>query len=439
MNRDGKTAKVSMPSPSEATLGPPAGEPAAEGNPKVTPEAFALALLIASSLQIMENLLPRFPLFPWMRIGISYVVILPFLLQYGPRAAFALFLARNVISILYGGQPLTTFLIGSGSGAVAFLGLGAPVAWAHRRGWLGILGASILLATAFNLAQLAAVNVALIRHAGFYFQTGPILAWSLISGAAVALLIRFSHGELTELFSSAPAKPDEKSGSGGNVSLPGAPNPSHAGPIKPSIKPSIAPSPISPFLLGLAALILLFAFPDLRVQLPALAVLLILVRDRIRMLVNAWPFFFYLAWLHLFHTSGAYIVGEWITREGAGNFAVYAVRLADLILLGRWLSARFPWQWAGRSRSPYLQGFLLTLPLLPDMFAPSLVLGKDILRALAAGKRSGALAPAFAAWKGRMAEAAESTRAGRTVPEKHILSSGETRRPVPMRHRPSKE
>ena len=153
----------------------------------------------------MENLLPRLPLFPWMRVGFSYVVILPFLMQYGPRAAFALFLARNLISILYGGQPLTTFLIGSGAGAMTFLAAGPPVAWAYRRGLLGILGASIVLATAFNLSQLAAVNVTLIRHSGFFFQVGPILAWSLVSGAAVAMLIRFSDGELMRLFAPAPA------------------------------------------------------------------------------------------------------------------------------------------------------------------------------------------------------------------------------------------
>ncbi|MDQ3003218.1 MAG: Gx transporter family protein, partial [Fibrobacterota bacterium] len=180
-----------MPSPFEASAHAAIPDPERElrsgwGNTKVTPEAFALALLVASSFQIMENLLPRIPLFPWMRMGFSYVVILPFLLHYGPRAAFALFLARNFITVLYGGQPLTTFLIGSGSGALALLGLGQPVAWAYRRGWMGILGSSILLAAGFNLIQLAMVNFAFIRHSGFFFQVGPILAWSLISGAIIA-------------------------------------------------------------------------------------------------------------------------------------------------------------------------------------------------------------------------------------------------------------
>lgn len=358
----------------------------ADGGSTVSREAFALALLVASSLQIMENLLPRFPLFPWMRVGFSYVVILPFLLQYGSKAAFILFLARNIIAILYGGQPLTTFLIGSGAGAMAFLCAGQPVAWAYRRGWMGILGASIVMATAFNLSQLAAVNVTLIRHSGFYFQTGPILAWSLVSGAAVALLIRFSDGELMRLFAP-PARPETES----------APN------------PDIPPSAHAVhFLGGMTLLVFLFAVTDIRFQAPMLVVLLASVPGRFRLLWNTWPFFFYLAWLHLFRTSGEYLIGEWITREGVLNFALYSARLANLILLGRWLSRRFPWQWMGFSKSPYIQGFLLVLPLLPDIFRPSLRLGKDILRSLMAGKRAGALAPAFETWKDRMAEAAKA-------------------------------
>jgi uncharacterized membrane protein len=359
-----------------------------------SPETFALALLAASSLQIMENLLPRVPIFPWMRIGFSHVILLPFLFQFGPRAAFALFLGRNCIGLLYGGQPLTTFLISSGSGLFALLGLGHPVDRAYRRGLLGILGASVLLATGFNLAQLALVNWALIRHVGFFFQTGPILAWSLFSGACVALLIRFSENELSGLFapsgSIAPSRTD---------SAVAAPESSPAGSAL-------------PFLAGLAALAGLMASSDLRMQLPALALLVFAVPKRGSLLSHSWPFFFYLAWLHLFHTSGAYILGDWITREGAMRFAEYSVRLANLILLGRWLSARFPWRWTERFRSPYLQGYLLALPLLADLFKPSLDLGREMLRGLLAGKRKGLLAPAFQAWQERMRDAARSAAEG---------------------------
>lgn len=395
-------------------------EPAAAGEPteagrayglgslRITPEGFALALLIASSLQIMENILPRIPLFPWMRVGFSYVVILPFLLQYGPRAAFALFLARNLISILYGGQPLTTFLIGSSAGALTFLGAGPPLAWAYRRGWLGMVGVGILMATVFNVAQLALVNLTLIRHSGFYFQTGPILAWSLVSGTAVACLILFSEQELSGLFAS--PRPFPGPGAGESQAAASAPK---AAAAAVSYAPTGLPrAKTAPFLFGLALLVALMAVPDMRLQAPLLAVLAWLVRQRFRVLIQAWPFFFYLGWLHLFHTPGAYLWGEWITREGLQQFAVYALRLANLILLGRWLSGHFPWQWAGRSRSPYLRGFLLALPLFTDLFRPSLEFGREMIRRLWAGQRKGVLAPAFDSWRAKMEEAAIAAENG---------------------------
>jgi hypothetical protein len=235
---------------------------------------------------------------------------------------------------------------------------------------------------------MAAVNLTLIRHAGFYFQTGPILAWSLVSGAAIALLIRFSHAELIGLFS--PANPDDAQVS--------------------ARVPAAMRARTLEFSFGLACLGLLALLPLAWVQSAALALLAFLVRDRLRLLMHAWPFFFYLAWLHLFHTSGVFWIGEWITREGAGNFALYAVRLANLILLGRWLSQRFPWQWMGSSQSVYPQGLLLSLPLLPDLFRASLALGGKMLRELAAGKRQGVLGPAFKAWREKLAEAARDAR-----------------------------
>lgn len=361
----------------------PRSEPAASHAVGLTAGVFALALVAASSLQIMEILIPRFPLFPWMRLGLSYIIILPFLLRYGGRAAFALLVARNLITLLYGGQPFSTFLIGTGAGAVALLSIGPLLRAAYSRDLLGITGISVCLASVFNLSQLTLVNLALIRHAGFFVQLGPILAWSLFSGVLVAALIRLSEKEIPAFLTVAPktasATPQANPLKEGNVWI---------------------------FLVGLMGMAGILLVPSASLQVTALLVLALVSRDRGKALLVAWPFLFYLAWLHLFHTSGEYLIGDWVTREGLRDFVCHAARLGNLILLGRWVSRRFPWQWTRHSQSGstgrqslYVQGFLLALPLLPNLFKPSLELGRIVVRKLWTGNHTDAMSPAFSAWR----------------------------------------
>ena len=388
-----------MPSPSEISEVPRSATKTPSSSP-ITPEAFALALLVACSLQIIENLLPRIPFFPWMRLGLSYVVILPFLLEFGPIAAFALLGSRNLIAILYGGQPFTTFLIGTGAGGLALLGLGSIVRTASRRGWMGILAASILLAVAFNLGQLALVKWFLIQHTGFYFLIGPMLTWSLFSGTLIALLVRFSEADLAHIFTLHTT-----------VSLTNK----HKSPIS-AASEQIISRPILPFLLGLLALFGLFIGNLFWIQVPSLIFLLSLSQDRGKLLLAAWPFFFYLVWLHLFHTPGEYLFRDWITREGLNACGIHVLRLGNYILLGRWLTRQFPWRPGVNSQSPYLQGFLLALPLLANMFESSLEFGREIGRRLWAGQRKGVLTPAFEAWQKKMEAAVQDAQAGTVNP-----------------------
>jgi len=98
------------------------------------PRLFAGALLAASGLQLVELLLPRIPLIPWMRPGFSWIVILPFLLDFGVGPTLALFLSRNLLSMAFGGQPASTFLISSTAGGLALLLLGASLRRACRGG-----------------------------------------------------------------------------------------------------------------------------------------------------------------------------------------------------------------------------------------------------------------------------------------------------------------
>jgi uncharacterized membrane protein len=346
---------------------------------RLTPDAFALALLLASSLQIMENLVPRVPIFPWLKIGLSYAIILPFLLAYGAPSAFALLVARNLLGVLYGGQMFSTFLISTGSGAVAFLIFGAPVAWAFHRKLFGLVGVSVMLATIFNLSQLILVEWILIGHAGFFFQIGPLLAWSIVSGVGVAWLIRLSAPDLES------ALEWENRAE--------------------SVREAVAR--VEParwkFPAGLALLGVVLFLPSLEWQLAGTGGMIFASRRHrlpvLRSLRAAWPLLFYLGWLHLFHTPGRIVGWGGMTEEGVKAFGFHTVRLINLVVVGQALSRVFPIAWMRRSRHPAVQGFLVALPLLPGLFSFSVAAGKQVVARWRAGDRKRLLTPLFEAWK----------------------------------------
>lgn len=355
-----------------------------------TPEIFALCLVAAAGLQVMENILPRFPLFPWMRLGLSYVIILPFLLRYGVRPALALLLARNGMTLLFGGQPLSTFLIGTGAGLASFLVLGGAIRWAYSRRLMGLVGAGVLLASGFNLAQLALVKWTLVRHSGFFVQSGPLLAWSLASGTAVALLIRLSAGEIGQFLSDA------------GMTAPETGEESRSGKTRPGELPEGRPAYALAAIMAMATLLITDS-PSIQAT-GFLMFAAISGRDGARTLRQAWPFFFFLAWLHLLRTPGTMLPGGWTTREGLHAFILHGLRLGNLILAGKLASSNIPWRWLGRRESIYIRGFTLALPLMPTLFPRSIALGKEILGDLKAGRRENLLAKPLRAWRLEMSD-----------------------------------
>jgi uncharacterized membrane protein len=370
-------------------------------NPRLTPEVFALALLLCSSLQIMENLLPRIPLFPWLKLGLSYVVILPFLLRFGALPAFALLIGRNVLGVLYGGQLFSTFLISTGSGAVAFLAAGPVVVWAHRRNLLGVPGISVLTAAVFNLSQLVLVEWVVIGHSGFYFQVGPLLLWSVVSGLGIAWLIGLSREDLAGAWETQGGSRAARESLGAGNAVPA--------------EGRLRTAAFAAALTAVAVVMLTPSFTAQGLFVP-LAVLAAWRapgaaagsrvtgggRRVFTSVLAAWPLFFYLGWLHLFHTSGRLeMMG--VTREGIDAFAFHGLRLVNLILAGQWVARTIPLAWMRRSRHPALQGFLLALPLLPGIFRFSVTAGRQIARRVLKGERTRLLTPVFEAWKKSLA------------------------------------
>jgi len=316
-------------------------------SPEASDRIRAGALLLASGLQIAESLVPRVPLFPWLRLGLSWAVILPFLSAFGTLPALGLFLSRNILSVAFGGQPPTTFLISSLSGTIALVVLGSPIRRALARGWIGWIGAGILQATAFNLLQLLLVTWLLVGHGGYLFQMGPILAWSVVSGAVVAWMAArwFPPRAWEHLTASCPDSPGH------------------------------APAVTTWRTQAVFWLLVCLAPAFLDRSLPVLSILagcalFAGLRRRTKdlsLLVQAWPFFFFLAWFHLLDTPGHLLGGSGVTREGVESFLVHAGRLGVFLLAGRNLFRILPWG-SFLAGSPWARATSIALPVLPRLF-----------------------------------------------------------------------
>jgi uncharacterized membrane protein len=340
-----------MPSPIEP-------KPSAE----LSPQLFAFCLLLASSLQIMENLLPKIPIFPWLRLGLAYLILLPFLLRFGAFKTLMLFICRNLITLVYGGQIFSAFLISTLSGIFSIGIVGNIVFYLYHKKVLGLIGTSVMLALTFNLMQLLIVNFMFIRHGDFFFQVSPLLLWSLLSGSLIALLVKKSISDLNLLFEGK-----------NSTSL-------YYQELK---KEKFSFYQWLSLLTGCGVFASLFLITSIQIQLIILPVILLITRFKnIKIIYYAWPFYFYLAWLHLFRTDGIYIYKDWITREGLDRFIFFTIRTTNIIICGQWLSRYISGVWRKSAGNFYIKSVGYALPLLPALFGLSVAMGREFFHQL---------------------------------------------------------
>lgn len=321
--------------------------------PARDPRLFAGALLVASGLQLAELLLPRIPMLPWLRPGLSWIVLLPWLLEFGLAPALALFLCRNVLSMAFGGQPASTFLISSASGIAALALAGTLGRFLTQRDLLGRAGASVLLSTSFNVFQLLLVSWILVGSSGYFAQIGPLLLWSVASGLLVGYLSRpLGDGRGWErLRAFVPESAEGGSLSGGSI-------------------------PAS--VLAASAMVVVLCIPDPRPLGLALVVALVVGRAKaLRAILATWPFLPYLAWFHLLETPGNLVAGTWITRQGVHQFVVQALKLWAFTACGRILTSHLPWNRLLGSESSWARGLALALPIVPRLFPAATGAARD--------------------------------------------------------------
>ena len=268
-----------------------------------------------------------------------------------------LFVCRNLITLVYGGQIFSAFLISTLSGVFSIGIVGNIVFYLYHKKLMGLIGTSVILALAFNLMQLLIVNFLFIRHADFFFQVPPLLLWSLLSGSLIAFLVKKSISDLNLVFE---GKND--------TSL-------YYQEVK---KEDLSFYHWLSLLTACGVFASLFLITSIQIQLIVLPAILLITRFKnIKIIYYAWPFYFYLAWMHLFRTDGVYIYKDWITREGLDSFLFFTVRTTNIIICGQWLSRYISGVWSISAGNFYIKSIGYALPLLPALFGLSLAMGKE--------------------------------------------------------------
>jgi len=138
---------------------------------------------VAASLQMLEAPLPR--LLPWLKPGLSNVVVLFGIVRFSPMFALGIVIVRSILS----GPALGMLfsppqLIGLAGGVAAALAM--TLAMRLGGSFLGLAGISILGAVANNLAQLGTVSIWAGSLFPVWFQLGLMIFVSIPSGLLVA-------------------------------------------------------------------------------------------------------------------------------------------------------------------------------------------------------------------------------------------------------------
>ncbi len=147
-----------------------------------------LAVLVAAAivLHIVEFMLPTTLIFPGAKLGLSNIIILFVLINFGFISALYVLLLRVVISSLLIGTFLTTsFFLSLTGGLISLLIMSY---FYYRSNKFSVVGVSILGASFHNLGQVIMAYL-LIANWRIFFYLPYLLLLSLPTGLFIGIIV----------------------------------------------------------------------------------------------------------------------------------------------------------------------------------------------------------------------------------------------------------
>ena len=146
--------------------------------------AFFTALAI--SIYVLENLLPR-P-FPFMKIGLSNVVVLILLIKWNFRSALVVAVTKTFIGGFFSGTVLSPTTLFSFGGSLAALIM--MLIFIHSKIAFSVIGISIAGAVVHNITQLVIVRSILIKENSIFYLTPLMILMGIVTGVITGYLAK---------------------------------------------------------------------------------------------------------------------------------------------------------------------------------------------------------------------------------------------------------
>jgi len=159
-------------------------------------------LRLAVGINALEYMLPRIPVFPWLKPGLANIVTIIWILRWGAADALLFSVVRSWITSFYFGFSLVSLGLSLSGGLVSAAGMGALWLIFGRRGWLGLAGLGIAGAVLHNTGQLCGVYLFIAATPVLWYQVPFMLSASLVFGALTGF---FAYALLPILLTTASA------------------------------------------------------------------------------------------------------------------------------------------------------------------------------------------------------------------------------------------
>lgn len=166
-----------------------------QNKPTSTKKMVFMAMMVSYALvlYIIESMIPNpFVAFPGARLGLSNIIMLLCIINFGFKDSFIILTLRIILSTLFAG-PFSTILYSMGGGYLSLLGMSIS-----NKIKIPNVGTSIIGAILHNMGQLLVASM-IIKNINMMGYMPVLLGAALATGVFVGIVVSFTDPYLKNM------------------------------------------------------------------------------------------------------------------------------------------------------------------------------------------------------------------------------------------------